>query len=197
MGLLDRFLDAIKLNDDDEDFFDDDFEEEVEEKPKSRFFKGFDDDDEDFFDDEEDDIPVKKKPSVRKSSSTKDTLSYGRAPKKEKPAKKSKITPMKKGRSVSPMEVNVIRPESMEDTKDIADTLLDKCTVVLNLEGLDVDNAQRIIDFTCGACYSLGGALQKISGYIYIITPESVDISGDYEELLNGTFDLPSMKSRY
>ena len=53
------------------------------------------------------------------------------------------------------MEVCVIKPASMEDTREIADTLLAGCTVVLNLEGIDVDIAQRIIDFCCGACYCM------------------------------------------
>ena len=35
------------------------------------------------------------------------------------------------------MEVCVIKPRSMEDTREITDTLLANCTVVLNMEGLD------------------------------------------------------------
>ena len=45
-------------------------------------------------------------------------------------------------------------------------------------EGLDVEIAQRIIDFTSGSCYAIGGNLQKVSNYIFIVTPKSVDISG-------------------
>ena len=63
----------------------------------------------------------------------------------------------------------MIKPSSMEDTREIADTLIDRCTVVLNLEGIDVDVAQRIIDFSSGACYSIAGSLQKISSYIFIL----------------------------
>lgn len=59
------------------------------------------------------------------------------------------------------MEVCVIKPSSMEDTREIADTLVDNSTVILNLEGIDVELAQRIIDFTSGACYSLGGSFRK------------------------------------
>ena len=33
----------------------------------------------------------------------------------------------------------------MEDTREIADTLLAGCTVVLNLEGIDVDIAQSYV----------------------------------------------------
>lgn len=34
------------------------------------------------------------------------------------------------------MEVCVIKPSSMEDTREIADTLVDNSTVILNLEEL-------------------------------------------------------------
>ena len=76
----------------------------------------------------------------------------------------SKITPMrsnKRGTQTANMEVCVIKPASMDDTKEIADTLVDNSTVILNLEGIDVELAQRIIDFTSGACYSLGGRSRK------------------------------------
>ena len=93
----------------------------------------------------------------------------------------------------SGMEVCVIKPTSVEDAREITETLLSNRTVVLNLEGIDVDVAQRIIDFTSGSCYAIQGNLQKISHYIFIITPSSVDISGDFQEILNGSFDVPSI----
>lgn len=202
MGLLDKFLDAIKLNDDyddDEEFFDDedDFDDDYEEaKPKRRFFKRTDDDDN--LDDLDDIRPASKAAAKEPKVSVRQrTAATAAAPKAAKPSKtNNKITPMRRKGSPA-MEVNVIRPSSMEDTREIADTLLDSCTVVLNLEGLDVDIAQRIIDFTCGACYSLNGSLQKISSYIFILTPANVDISGDFQEILSGAFELPSMRTDF
>ena len=91
----------------------------------------------------------------------------------------------------SGMEVCVIRPSSVEDAREITDTWLANRTVVLNLEGIEVDTAQRIIDFTSGSCYAISGNLQKISHYIFIITPASVDISGDFQEILSGSFEVP------
>ena len=63
---------------------------------------------------------------------------------------------------------------------------------MINLEGINMDIAQRIIDFTSGACYSINGNLQKISNYIFIVTPQSVELSGDFQELLGGTLDTMS-----
>ena len=85
----------------------------------------------------------------------------------------------------------MIKPTSVEDAREITETLLENRTVVLNVEGLDVEIAQRIIDFTSGSCFAISGNLQKISNYIFIITPASVDISGDFLSLMD------SFETRY
>lgn len=165
MGVMDKFLNYMKLNDDEEYDADDDY---------------LDDDDE-----YADEAPVKKQ---------KDTPAEDK-PVIKKPA--TKVTPMPRNNSrrmqgSDGMQVCVIKPTSVEDAREITETLLDNRTVVLNLEGLDVDVAQRIIDFTSGSCFAISGNLQKISHYIFIITPASVDISGDFQDILNGgSFEVP------
>ena len=91
------------------------------------------------------------------------------------------------------MEVCVIKPTGVDDSREIIDTLLSNRTVVLNMEGLDVDIAQRILDYASGATYAIDGNLQKISHYIFIITPASVDVSGDFSTVLNESFDVPQL----
>ena len=94
----------------------------------------------------------------------------------------------KKQQNLAGMEVCVIKPTSVEDAREITETLLNNRTVVLNVEGLDVEIAQRIIDFTSGSCFAISGNLQKISNYIFIITPAAVDISGDFLNIVD-SFD--------
>lgn len=97
-----------------------------------------------------------------------------------------KVVPMKRN-----MEVTMIKPTSMEDSRDICNFLLAGKAVVLNMEGIHTETAQRIIDFTSGATYSMNGHLQKISNFIFIATPDSVDLSGDFQDILasGGTID--------
>lgn len=208
MSVLDKFLDAIKLNDDfddddflDDDILDDDFDE-IEEKPRKKFFEKFskkkDDDFDDDFDDF-DDEPVKVTKRASKTAAAAKTTERAEKPARQtsRPAP-SKITPMRNSKKYAQsqsMEVCVIKPSTMEDTREIADSLVDNYTVVLNLEGMDVELAQRIIDFTSGACYSLGGRLQKVSSYIFILTPYNVDITGDFQNILDGA--IPSMRAGY
>ncbi len=181
MGVLDKFLDIMKLNDDDEydddDFFDDDEDYEYEEKPKKSIFhreKTHDDNDDDDYD-----LPAK---TTQRSSRS-----------------NNKVTPMRQParRTGVSMEVCVIKPTSVEDAREITETLLSGRTVILNLEGLDLEIAQRIIDFTSGATYAISGNLQKISNYIFLVTPTNVDISGDLQDLLNTSLDTSSMRSRF
>ena len=104
----------------------------------------------------------------------------------------NKVAPIGKSKKVqggNGMEVCVIKPTSVDDGREITETLLANRTVVLNLEGLDVNIAQRIIDFASGSTYAIGGSLQKISQYIFILTPASVDISGDIQGVFDGAFD--------
>jgi len=106
-----------------------------------------------------------------------------------------KVAPVKKSSS---LEVALVKPSVFDDAKTIVDDLLYGKAVVLNMEGINTEVAQRIIDFTSGATYSMNGKLQKISNYIFIITPESVSLSGEFQDLLNsaGTLDISGLNMR-
>lgn len=160
MGMMDKLLNAMKLNEMDEDYDVEDYYEEDEpvEKPKKVVMEDI----------EEEEISSRKK-------------------------NQSKVTPIRQVKRApgNGMEVCVIKPTTVEEAREITETLLDNRTVILNLEGIDVEIAQRIIDFASGSTYAINGNLQKISNYIFIITPASVDISGDFQEIISGTFDVP------
>lgn len=164
MGALDKFLKYMQLNngDDDGDYFDDEDSD---------------------YEDVEDQPVIKKVPAKKQQTEELEKSNVQRFPHKTAPARKVP-------KSGDGMEVCVIKPTSVDDSREITDTLLSNRTVVLNMEGLDVDIAQRIIDFASGSTYAMKGNLQKISHYIFIITPPSVDISGDFNELLGGSLDI-------
>ena len=175
----------------------------MEEKPKKKFFEKFSkkktDEEEDYLDDEEPEKePVKPAPA-KVSAKTAAAKAPARQERVSRPASSSKITPMRSGSKRSSqavnMEVCVIKPTTMEEAREIADTLVDNSTVILNLEGIDVELAQRIIDFTSGACYSLGGSLQQVSSYIFVLGPYNVDITGDLQNILGGS--VPSVRVGY
>ena len=81
------------------------------------------------------------------------------------------------GQDDSVVELKVVRPTTFANVTEIADYLLHNCTVVLNLEATNNDEATRLLDFLAGVAYSIDGQLKNIAVNTYIITPCNVDIS--------------------
>lgn len=162
-------------------------------KVRSIFTVDYDDYEDDYYDDYDDEVvepkPTRTKaekpapePAPRQSRTTSGSSSRLRS------IRGSKVVPMRG----SDMEVCVIKPTYYESTREIIDILLEGKAVILNLEGMKLDLAQRIVDSVCGGCYAIHGNLQKISGYIYLVTPNSVDITGDFQDLVSDMSDLSS-----
>lgn len=83
------------------------------------------------------------------------------------------------GSSSAAIEMKIIKPEKFEDVKGIADHLLSKRTVVLNLENVNKEAVRRIIDFLTGTTYAIEGTIKKVSLNTYVITPKNIDISAE------------------
>ncbi len=91
-------------------------------------------------------------------------------------------------------EVYVIKPQEFDDAQTVSDFLKAGKTIVINMEGVQLDPAQRIIDFIGGACYGLGGDLRAISSNIFIAAPHNIEVSGDLrDEILNDSTLSPQL----
>ena len=69
------------------------------------------------------------------------------------------------------IELKVVKPDKFENVSQIADHLLNRRTVVLNLEATNKETARRLIDFLSGVAYSIEGQLKRVANNAYIITP--------------------------
>ena len=125
MSFVDGFLNLFKVQDDD---FDDDYDYD------------------DYDDDEDEKSSSRKKLFSGSKKSDDEDIAANTVNDRPKFASKGKVVPMKQ--TSRGLEVVVIRPESMEDASEITDTLLSGKAVVLNLEGIHVDVAQRVIDYS-------------------------------------------------
>lgn len=85
--------------------------------------------------------------------------------------------------------VCVFKPKAFDEAREMVETLLENKTVLINFEGVDISISQRVLDIVTGACIAVGGNLQKISNFIFIATPASVDVSGEFQDALTGAFD--------
>lgn len=76
------------------------------------------------------------------------------------------------------LQVVIRKPETMEDAIDIADHLLERHTVVVNLESTNKELGKRIIDFLSGVSYANHGAITRVANATYVVTPYNVGLIG-------------------
>lgn len=79
----------------------------------------------------------------------------------------------------SQYQVVVVRPERFEDASAIADHLIAKRAVLLNLEAATPDLKRRLVDFLSGVAYTNGGQIKSVANSTYIITPCNVNVMGE------------------
>ena len=78
-----------------------------------------------------------------------------------------------------PLRVVVCEPVSFDEVQWIADQLKARRPVVLNLEGMDKDLAQKILNFLSGCIYTLDGSMQRVGTGIFLLTPPNVEVAMD------------------
>lgn len=88
------------------------------------------------------------------------------------PPKVQPVTP-----AIDFKNVLVYEPSSYDDVEKLIDYLKSKQPAIINLDNASPDTAQRVLDFMSGAIYALNGSVVRISGNIFLLSPEGVGIT--------------------
>lgn len=87
----------------------------------------------------------------------------------------------------SDMKMVVFHPVAYDDAQSIADNLKSGKPIIVNMEELDGETAQRVLDFLLGAVYALDGTVSKISRGIFLVAPRNCNVVDNGE---NGYTEL-------
>lgn len=178
LKFAEKFLNMMKLNDVDEENeeFDDEYDEVTQ-------------DEADYSDDgtpDGEEQPKKPILSLRRKKKEEEL------PEEEEEDIDNRVIPFhgkEEGESVK-----VIRPQTFNEAQIVADFLKDGKTIVVNLEGIEIGQAQRIIDFIGGASFAVDGSLKAISNNIFIVAPGNIEVSGDLrDEIVNDDMLSPEL----
>ena len=151
MGIGDFFKKNLGLQNEEE--YEEEFEE-VEENEKNELFES--EPEEEKEDTKEKAFPFKK---AAKRSSYNDSITLGGSGK---------------------MEFVVVKPKDFGDEcTGIAEHMLDKKTVVLNLETTSKESSRRIIDFVSGVAFATKAKIKKVATCTYVIVPDNSDFTGE------------------
>jgi cell division inhibitor SepF len=89
--------------------------------------------------------------------------------------------------SSSDFSMHVVTPRSFNDAQQVADEFKRSKPVIINLQSSEL--SKRLIDFSSGMTYALGGGMQRISQGIFLLTPQNVDVSAEEKaRILEGGF---------
>jgi cell division inhibitor SepF len=76
-------------------------------------------------------------------------------------------------------KIHLTMPTKFADVQEIGDRMKADQPVILNLEGVDKELRRRIIDFTAGLAYALGGKLKEISSSVYLLSPARIEVADE------------------
>lgn len=184
MSIVDDFLKKMKMvsdddYDDEDDYDDYDPDEEILSEKQMKKSRGKVKEYDDYADENEDEeVPAPEAKPAK--TAVRSSVSDNRG---------TKVVGMNRSGA---SEVCVIVPKGFDDVYTVADILLSHKAVILNLEGIGKNAAQRIIDFTSGSCYTVGGNLQPISSKIFIVVPQDMNLSGDFSGIVDSMVNLDS-----
>ena len=201
---LGKLMNFLKLTDEDDEF-DDDFYDDYDdgltqrdlEREEKRLAR-------------EKRREEKRTPSYRESSyREEDDFSYERettasaAPRRAsaasfRSASSGKVVQMPSS-SGGDMEVCIVKPANIGEAQQVCTLLMEQHPVVVNLEGIDLMEAQRIMDFISGCIYAISGNMCQVSRYIFIFSPTDIDISGDYIKSLENeeSYNIASFSKEF
>lgn len=77
-------------------------------------------------------------------------------------------------RPITPVASNkphTVAPTSFKDAQEIGDRLKAGVPVIVNLQSADRDLVRRIIDFSSGLTYAIGGEMERTADRVYLLTP--------------------------
>jgi cell division inhibitor SepF len=77
------------------------------------------------------------------------------------------------------VELKIVKPEDYQDVTQIADHLINRKTVILNLEETNKETARRLLDFLSGVAYTIQGQIERVADRTFVITPSNIGISSD------------------
>jgi cell division inhibitor SepF len=125
-----------------------------------------------------------------------------RVPRREQPAPAVRVQPRVRAVPVEEMEpvaqpvptirpmtassarVHVVEPAGFNDAQEVGDRLKADQPVIINLQGLGRDLQRRLIDFSSGLTYAIGGTMARVADQVFLLTPSNVEVSQEEKERL-------------
>jgi cell division inhibitor SepF len=81
-------------------------------------------------------------------------------------------------------KVVLCEPRTYNEAQEIADHVVNRKAVVLNLQRVDHQQAKRIVDFLSGTVYALNGDIQKLGSQTFLCAPDNIELTGNITDMI-------------
>ena len=81
-------------------------------------------------------------------------------------------------------KVHVVEPRGFNDAQEVGDRVKANQAVILNLQASPKDLRRRLIDFSSGLAYAMGGSMSRVADAVFLITPLNVQLSEEEKDRL-------------
>ncbi len=76
--------------------------------------------------------------------------------------------------------------------QEVGDRLKANQPVVISLTGLSRELQRRLIDFSSGLAYAVGGSMARVADQVFLLMPSGMEVSSEEKERLRsrGLYDI-------
>ena len=102
--------------------------------------------------------------------------------------REAQVTPIRQRSSVVAMtpaveesmhRITTLHPRSYNDARRIGEEYREGVPVIINLTGMDDNDAKRIVDFAAGLIFGLRGSIERVTNKVFLLSPANVDVGAE------------------
>jgi cell division inhibitor SepF len=75
--------------------------------------------------------------------------------------------------------IQTLHPRSYNDARRIGEEYREGVPVIINLTGMDDNDAKRIVDFAAGLVFGLRGTIERVTNKVFLLSPANVDVGAE------------------
>ena len=97
----------------------------------------------------------------------------------ERPAAASTLKPTGTAAGADMYRITTLHPRSYNDARRIGEEYREGVPVIINLTGMDDNDAKRIVDFAAGLVFGLRGTIERVTNKVFLLSPANVDVGAE------------------
>lgn len=97
------------------------------------------------------------------------------------PEYRAPVTPIKRApssrdESSEMRKITTVHPRSYNDAKVIGESFRENIPVIMNVTEMGEAEAKRLVDFSAGLVFGLGGSIERVTNKVFLLTPKNVEV---------------------